>query len=146
MNDNQENQMKEVESQRDLRKFAVFLAVIFVIILIMAVIAEPLGERVIPAILGIDDNADISPDSTSPDPGETSSYTSSETQELLPLLDQGDSPELKDAIQHEVQQGETIYQIAVQFGVSVEDIASMNRLVSLDQVEEGDVLIIPIME
>jgi hypothetical protein len=146
MNDNQENQMKEVESQRDLRKFAVFLAVIFVIILIMAVIAEPLGERVIPAILGIDDNADISPDSALPDPGETSSYTSSETQELLPLLDQGDSPELKDAIQHEVQQGETIYQIAVQFGVSVEDIASMNRLVSLDQVEEGDVLIIPIME
>ena len=146
MNDNQENQMKEVESQRDLRKFAVFLAVIFVIILMMAVIAEPLGERVIPAILGIDDNADISPDIALPDPGETSSYTSSETQELLPLLDQGDSPELKDAIQHEVQQGETIYQIAVQFGVSVEDIASINRLVSLDQVEEGDVLIIPIME
>lgn len=146
MNENQEDQMKEVESQRDLRKFAVFLAVIFVIILVMAVITEPLGERVIPAILGLDDDADVSPDSASLNPGETGSYTSSETQELLPLLDQGDSPEPKDAIQHEVQQGETIYQIADQFGVSVEDIASINHLVSPDQVEEGDVLIIPIMD
>lgn len=146
MNENQENQMKEVESQRDLRKFAVLLAVIFVIILIMAVVTEPLGDRVIPSILGLDDDADISPDSALTDPVETGSHTSSETQELLPLLDQGDSPELKDAIQHEVQKGETIYQIAVQFGVSVEDIASINRLVSPDQVEEGDVLIIPIMK
>jgi hypothetical protein len=146
MNENQEVQLKEAESQRDLRKFAVFLAVIFALILVMAVITEPLGERIVPAILGLDDDADISPDSALPDPGETSSFTSSESQVLMPLLDLRDSPELKDAIQYEVQHGETIYQIAVQFGVSVEDIASINRLVSPDQIEEGDVLIIPIME
>ncbi len=145
MNDNQEKQMKEVESQRDLRKFAVFLAVIFALILILAMITEPLGSR-IPDILGVGDGSDTSSDRVLPETSETGSYTNSETQELLPLLNQGDSPELKDAIQYEVQQGETIYQIAVQFGVSVEDIASMNRLVSLDRVEEGDVLIIPIME
>lgn len=146
MNENQDDRMKEVESQSDLRKFAVLLAVIFAVILIMAVITEPLGNRVVPAILGLDDDSDVSSDSVNPDPGEEGSYSSSESQELLPLLEQGDSLELKDAVQHEVQQGETIHQIAVQYDVSIEDIASLNRLVSLEKIEKGDVLIIPIVE
>lgn len=145
MNENQGDRVKDIESQRDLRKFAVFLAVIFVVILIMAVITEPLGDR-IPAILGIGDDSDSSSDSVSPDPGETGSFTSLETQELLPLLDQGDAPELGNAIQHEVQKGETINQIAAQYDVSVKDIASINRLLNPEQIEAGDVLIIPIME
>jgi hypothetical protein len=146
MNDNQENEMKEAESQSDLRKFAVFLAVIFVVVLVMAVISEPLGERVFPAILGLNDDDETTPDSALPDPVNAGGIDGTVSQELLPLLDQGGFLDLKDAIQHEVREGETIYEIAAEFGVTVADIAFVNRLVSPEKIAKGDVLVIPIME
>lgn len=137
MNDSQDEREKEVDSQLDLRKFAVLLAVIFVTILVIAALAGPVFDRIIVPVLGLDTKEDS-------EAGETSMDSTPAEMEFLPLLEQGDSSAPVDFIQHDVQAGETLIVIANKYGVRVEDIASANRLISLYQIDPGDALIIPV--
>ena len=49
----------------------------------------------------------------------------------------------QDGLQHEVQEGQTLYTIAGLYGVPVERIAAANNLVSPFQIAAGTVLFIP---
>jgi hypothetical protein len=146
MSEDSEERKKDTESQRDLRKFAVLLAVIFVVILLCSALTGPLFDRVVRPILGQDDEIQHSSGAVESKQEEEEAGRSNdpEDQELLPLLEQGESTSGQNAIQYEVQDGETLPQIAIRYGVSVDDVASLNNLVNPHQLNPGDVLIIPV--
>ncbi len=146
MSADSEERKKDTESQRDLRKFAVLLAVIFVVILLCSALTGPLFERVVQPVLGQDDESQHSSGAVGSKQEEEKAGRSNdpEDKELLPLLEQGESTSAQNAIQYEVQDGETLPQIAIRYGVSVDDIASLNNLVNPHQLNSGDVLIIPV--
>ena len=47
---------------------------------------------------------------------------------------------------HIIQPGDTLGELARQYGVSVSDLASANRITNVDRIEEGTVLYIPACE
>lgn len=53
MNENQVSIDKTAESKRDLFKFAIFLLVLNLTIILIAVLADPIFEYAVPAILGM---------------------------------------------------------------------------------------------
>jgi LysM repeat protein len=146
MSEDSEERKKYTESQRDLRKFAALLAVIFVAILLCSALTGPIFDRVVQPILGQDDENQHSSGAVESKQEEEEAGRSNdpEDQELLPLLEQGESTSVQNTIQYEVQDGETLPQIAIRYGVAVDDIASLNNLVNPYQLNPGDVLIIPV--
>jgi LysM repeat protein len=44
---------------------------------------------------------------------------------------------------HTVAEGQTLFQIARQYGVSVSDMAAANGIVNVDLIDMGDELIVP---
>lgn len=44
---------------------------------------------------------------------------------------------------HIIQRGDTLGELAKQYGVTVADLASANRIINVDRIEEGMVLYIP---
>ena len=117
-------------------KFVALLVVLLVIVLAMALVVPPFFKQVVPAVLGLD----RAPSSESvPALGDT---------ELAPESGLGGVPPATEVagLLHTVQEGETLQEIAVAYGISLEALAAANNLINPQQIKAGTVLVIPASE
>ncbi len=134
-------------------KFVALLVVFLVVILAMAALSPRLVSEVTPSVLGLDgapaalpavEEAPAVEDAPVVEPEilvEPQSPAAPEQAAPVESLDgMGGEPVV---LQHEVQAGQTLYQLAALYGVSVQEIAAANNLVNPSQVEAGAILIIP---
>jgi nucleoid-associated protein YgaU len=118
-------------------KFGVLTAVLLAAVALVALLGPNLFQNVLPSALGLS--------------AHEVSNTASVSKQLLPSMQQAEEEEMSGLesaaatheVAHTVQPGETLYRIAVDYGLEVEDLAAANRIVNPYHVEAGAVLIIP---
>ncbi len=113
-------------------KFAVFLAVLLAIVLVVALVVPPFFSNIVPSVLGLD--------STSPAESVPASGF-----EVAPESGLGGLPLETEASPqtHTVQEGESLQQIAVSYGITLEALAAANNIINPHQISSGTVLVIP---
>jgi hypothetical protein len=148
MNERSNAQRQEPDARVEYTKFVALLVVMLVGLLILAVVSPWLIGRLTPVVLGLD--------------GLTAGQTGPAAEEM-PAIEEG--PVAPEALtvpgsaaasegtapaemavggwQHEVQPGQTLFQIAKLYGLSVQEIAAANNLVNPLELEAGVILIIP---
>ncbi|GAB4269415.1 MAG: hypothetical protein Kow0080_13000 [Candidatus Promineifilaceae bacterium] len=156
----------QTTASQEWRNFGVLAAVLLGAVLVVALSRPLIFGRVVPAVLGdgLNKPATIEevpvelpqsePEATAvpavPAEGE-------ETQIFIPAAEAGGGapstppteedgtalPTAVNTITHIVQPGETITQIANQYGITVDDITAANNLTNPNQVQVGQQLLIP---
>ena len=116
------------------------LLVIFIWAIILIALGGPfLIERVVPYVLGLD---------STQEPSVVPEFAP-ETDVQQPADGQGGEPSVDSTsdgdqlLRHTVKEGETLHEIAVNYDITVEDIASANNIINPNQLQPGTVLIIP---
>jgi LysM repeat protein len=135
MGDERAPETGQNESQNDrpeYLKFVVFLAVLLAIVVAVALVVPPIFNNIVPSVLGLDSTS--APESVpangfdvAPESGLGGIPSETET-----------SPQT-----HTVQEGETLPQIAVSYGITLEALAAANNIISPQQISAGTVLVIP---
>lgn len=141
------------------RKFGVLVAAFVVVVLAIAVLRPLIFNQIIPAILGLGETplpaeppADLMvPVVPVPPTQPPAAYPAgtAPTATLLPppsptlIPAEPTAPPPPEPTTHTIQQGETLYQIAALYGVSVADLAAANDIVNPNQIAVGTVLVIP---
>jgi len=113
-------------------KFVVFLAVLLAIVLVVALAVPPIFGNIVPSVLGLDSTS-------SPESVPASGFEGAPESGLggIPLETEA-SPQT-----HTVQEGETLQQIAVSYGITLEALATANNIINPQQISPGTVLVIP---
>lgn len=129
-------------NQSELIKFALLVGLLLGSIILLSLAAPPLIEQIIPVVLGLEDGP--------------SSLESVQVQPLAPAkqtappepatggLEQADPGNQGSMVIHVVQEGESLHQIAASYGISVEALAAVNHLVSIQQLQAGTELSVPV--
>jgi LysM repeat protein len=127
------------EEKAEYLKFVALLVVMLAAILILAALSPRLIGRGAPAVLGLDRVVVTQPDQAIEETPETA------VEPENAAAPEGAAPvEMEiEGLQHEVQPGQTLFQIAELYGVSVQDLAAANHLVNPLQLQAGAILIIP---
>ena len=143
MSENEDQGTQKPEDTPEYLKFIGLLVVFLVVILGVALLSPRMITEVTPAVLGIGGAPAAQPEQASEDePGLGGAPESSAAPEQAAPA--GGQEEMQnESQQHVVQAGQTLFQIAELYGVSVEEIAAANNLVSPAQLQAGAVLIIP---
>ncbi len=152
-----DNTDQQTQSPNDLPEYLKFLALLVVLLVVVLGVAA-LGPRLIaevPFILGLG-GAPAAEDMPAAEPGP--SVGADPAVEEAPAAQPegttgpeqaspaGSQDEMEAEIvemRHEVQEGQTLYQLAELYGVSMQEIAAANNLVNPAQLQAGAVLIIP---
>jgi len=130
-------------------KFVALLVVMLVAILALAVLSPVLIGQRAPVVLGLEGQPAAQP---GPAAEEMPAIEKGPAVDSDVLIAPGTSLEAgggapagmgSEGFQHEVQPGQTLFQIAELYGVSVEEIAAANHLVNPLQLQPGTILIIP---
>lgn len=136
-------------------KFVALLVVTLIVILAVAVLSPLLIGRLAPAVLGLDGPAGGQPVEAVREAPAVEDAPAAEPDTLLapetgleaegPAAPEGAAPVEMEVggLRHEVQPGQTLFQIAELYGVSVQKLAAANNLVNPHQLEAGAILIIP---
>lgn len=149
MSDNADQQAQNPDDTAEYLKFVALLVVLLVVILAVALLSPRLISEVTPSVLGLGDEpaAEQAPameEGPSTEDGPVAQPESSAAPELTaPAEVEQEAGAMTEGLQHEVQEGQTLYVIAEMYGVSVEEIAAANNLVSPSQLTAGTVLLIP---
>ncbi|MFQ5400351.1 MAG: LysM peptidoglycan-binding domain-containing protein [Anaerolineae bacterium] len=137
-------------------RFGVLAAVFFAVVLAIALTRPIIFGRIVPAVLG--ETGKSAPLSTDPDqmgketpvpeeaPEASPETTPAPADTAAPANTAAPSEEPSPsaaAIEHVVARGETLTEIAQQYGVTVEAIVEANALVNPNHVEAGQVILIP---
>ncbi|MGH2537413.1 MAG: LysM peptidoglycan-binding domain-containing protein [Candidatus Promineifilaceae bacterium] len=104
-------------------KFGLLVAVLLAGLLVLAAVARPLFQEVVPAALGL------------PQMGAEGGFRT-----FSPALE--GAPDAPGQV-HVVQEGESLEQIALRYGVPLQELAAANRLVNPHQLAPGTQLLIP---
>ncbi len=136
----QDGRSDEQDIQPEYLKFVGLLAVALVIIFGVAVLAPPFFGNVVPTVLGLD-SASSSGMGGVPPSAETPLVADEEVTPATGLESQ--TAIEGERVLHTVQEGETLDQIALIYGVPVEKIAAANNLISPQQIKAGTILVIP---
>jgi len=151
MRQSNDPQRPRASDNPEYQKFAALLAAALLAILALALLSPlVIGQRT-PAVLGLDrapvravDEAPTAEPAGLVAPETLGEPQSAAAPEQAVLDASQDSPETgSEVLQHEVQAGETIFQVAELYGISVQDLAAANHLVNPLEVQAGTVLIIP---
>ena len=144
MSENEDQGTQKPEDTPEYLKFIGLLVVFLVVILGVAALSPRLITEVTPAVLGLGGAPAAQPEQASEDePGLGGAPESSAAPEQAAPPAGGQEEMQNEGQQHVVQAGQTLFQIAELYGVSVEEIAAANNLVSPAQLQAGAVLIIP---
>jgi len=148
------NQSSDPQGQRagntaEYVKFAALLVMALIAILALAVLSPRLIGQGVPSVLGLD-GAPAAEGAPLVEPSDAVAPESSivpqdaaAPEQAAPETGQGGLGVKVEGLRHEVQVGETLFQLAELYGVSVQEIAAANHLVNPLQVQAGMVLIIP---
>jgi len=113
-------------------KFVVFLAVLLAIVVAVALFVPPIFSNIVPSVLGLDSTS-------SPESVPASGFDGAPESGLGGVPSETEaSPQT-----HTVQEGESLQQIAVSYGITVEALAAANDIISPQQISAGTVLVIP---
>ena len=141
MSESNDQQTQKPDDTPEYLKFVALLVVFLAVIVALAAVSPRLVTEVTPAVLGLGGA-----------PGSQFVPAAGEDPDLAPeesdALEQAAPAEIQEetqhiGLQHVVEEGQTLFQIAELYGVSVEEIAAANNLVSPAQLQAGAVLIIP---
>lgn len=123
-------------------KFGFLVLILMGTLILIALLSPFIFNRVIPIVLGMDpDTTTLSEPLLSPQP-----LSTVEPQPANPMPSTSSTPAaaLESAgTVHVVQEGQSIYRIAIMYGLRVEDIAAANHIVSPSKIDVGTVLVIP---
>ena len=113
-------------------KFVVFLAVLLAIVVAVAMVVPPIFSNIVPSVLGLDTTS-------RPESVPANGFEGAPESGLggVPLETEA-SPQT-----HTVQEGETLGQIAVSYGITLEALAAANNIINPQQISAGTVLVIP---
>jgi nucleoid-associated protein YgaU len=138
------------------RKFGVLVAAFVIVVLAVAVLRPLIFEHIIPAILGLGATLPAAEPPTGPmaplPPMPTAlppmaypapADPTAPPPEPTPTLASPTAVPPSEPATHTVQQGETLYQLAALYDVSVADLAAANGIDNPNQLAVGTVLIIP---
>ena len=155
MSENTDQQAQKPEDTPEYLKFIGLLVVLLVVVLGVAALSPRLIGEVTPAVLGIGgapaaspaQAVDEEPAAESAPAVEPESVVEPESaaapEQAAPGEGQAGMGGQMEGLQHEVLPGQTLFQIAEQYGVSVQEIAAANNLVNPMQLQAGSILIIP---
>lgn len=131
------------EEKAEYLKFVALLVVLLVILLVMAALSPRLIGQLAPKVLGLDSVPAAQPDQAEQEAPVTEPdvLIEPETAPEAALEAEGEMDVV--GLQHEVQPGQTLFQIAELYGVSVGELAAANHLVNPLQLEAGTILFIP---
>ena len=133
MSENADERAQKPEDTPEYLKFIGLLVVLLVVILAVAVLSPRLIGEVTPSVLGIggapavqpaqavDEDPPVDP-SSSIDP-----ESAAAPEQAVPADGQTGMGGQMEGLQHEVLAGQTLYQLAEQYGVSVQEIAAANN-------------------
>lgn len=158
MKQSNDQHRQRVSDNPEYRKFAALLVVAMAAILVVAVLTPLLIGGRAPLVLGLEGAPARAVDEAQTETMEVAPAGSlEEAPEVLTEpqgaagleqadqdTDQSDSGAAVEVVQHEVQPGETLFQVADMYGVTVQEIAAANHLVNPLEVQAGTVLIIPL--
>jgi len=136
-------------------RFGVLAAVFFAVVFAIALTRPIIFGRIVPAVLG--ETGKSAPLSTDPDQTGKETPVPEEATEASPettpvpedtaapadTTAPTESSPSAAAIEHVVARGETLTEIAQQYGVTIEAIVEANALANPNHVEAGQVLLIP---
>lgn len=151
MSESTDQQAQKPDDTPEYLKFVGLLVVMLVVILGLAFLSPRLISQVTPAVLGLDGSSEAQPAQAVEEEPAAPSSPETVVQPEGAAAPDGSVPETGlggmeaevQGIQHEVQPGQTLFQIAELYGVPVEEIAAANNVVNPYQLEAGRVLIIP---
>jgi hypothetical protein len=149
MNEPSAPQVKSVDDRSEYLKFAALLLVTLVAILALAVLSPVLIGQRAPVVLGLEGLPAGRPGPAAEEMPAIEKGPAAEPDVLMApesALEAGGGVPAGmgiEGFQHEVQPGQTLFQIAELYGVSVEEIAAANHLVNPLQLQPGTILIIP---
>lgn len=140
----------ERNASREWTSFIILAAILIGAIIVVALARPLIFNRIVPAVMG-DGEKTPSVDPAYPIPEEpVPAYPVDEPVEKLPEeLPVENEEEMKETAvpaplrTHTVQPGETLYQIARTYKVSVGDIIAANKLSNPNHIEAGQPLLIP---
>jgi LysM repeat protein len=158
MKQSNDQRRQRVSDNPEYRKFAALVVVAMAAILVVAVLTPLLIGGRAPLVLGLEgaparaeDEARIqaieaaptgsleeAPEALTEPPGAAGLEQADQD------TGQSGSEAAVEVVQHEVQPGETLFQVADLYGVTVQEIAAANHLVNPLEVQAGTVLIIPL--
>jgi hypothetical protein len=153
MSENSEQQAQQSDDRAEYLKFIGLLVVMLVVILALAALSPRFISRVSLAVLGLDGAPAAQPvqaleDEPSPENApaaqpdnaiEPKNVVEPEPEQAAPAA----GVDGAEGLQHEVLPGQTLFQIAELYGLSVQEIAAANNLVNPTQLQPGMILIIP---
>ncbi|MGD8585940.1 MAG: LysM domain-containing protein [Chloroflexota bacterium] len=149
MNERNVPQWQRVVDRPEALKFVALLVVTLIALLVLAAASPWLIGRLAPTVLGLDGLPEALPGQAVQEAPVVEPNVLGEP-EPAPEMDGAAAPEGAARIdvevvglRHEVQPGQTLFQIAEFYGVSVEEIAAANHLVNPLQLQAGTILIIP---
>ena len=143
MSENEDQQAQKPDDTPEYLKFVALLVVFLVVVLAVATLSPRLVTEVTPAVLGLGGAPAAQPEQASEEePGLGGAPESSAAPEQAAPAE-GQEETQSESLQHVVQAGQTLFQIAELYGVSAEEIAAANNLVSPAQLQAGTMLIIP---
>lgn len=145
MNESNDQQVQKADNTSEYLKFVALLVVFLVVILALAALSPRLIGEVMPAVLGLGGApAEQSMPAAEENPEiEGAPAGSAVPEQSSPGKIQEETGAQNEILQHEVQEGQTLFQIAELYGVSVQQLAAANNLVSPAQLQVGAILIIP---
>jgi LysM repeat protein len=157
MSENSEQQGQKPDDKTEYLKFIGLLVVMLVVILALAALSPRFISRVSLAILGLDGAPAVQPVQALEDEPSTENAPAAQPENAIEPKDvvepeSAAAPEQAapaagvdgvEGLQHEVLPGQTLFQIAELYGLSVQEIAAANNLVNPTQLQPGMILIIP---
>ena len=143
MNEPSAPQVKSVDDRSEYLKFVALLVVTLVAILVLAMVSPVLIGQRAPAVLGLDKLPAAQPGPTMLELPAIEKAPAAEPEVLSQPETAPEAAPDAEGLQHEVQPGQTLFQIAELYGVSVEELAAANHLVNPLQLQAGTILIIP---
>jgi LysM repeat protein len=158
MSETTDPQTQKTDDKPEYLKFIALLVVLLVAILAVAMLGPRLIGEVTPSVLGLGSEPAAQPaQAVDEEPAaESEPATESAAPETLveplsatapeqgaPADGQAEVEAAVELLQHEVLPGQTLFQLAELYGVTVQEIAAANNLVNPLQLQAGTILLIP---
>ena len=143
MSESSDQQAQKPDDTPEYLKFLALLVVFLVVILALAALSPRLVGEVTPSVLGLDGAPAVEEGPAVEDAPVSEPESAAAPEQAAPVESLDGTDAEAAGLQHEVQAGQTLYQLAALYGVSVQEIAAANNLINPAQLEAGTVLIIP---
>ena len=160
-----EEQHQSLHRRGEMVKFLLLVLALVGTVLLIALLRPLIFERIVPAVLGLNEEAAPLPLPDTPPAAPPTTETESELPVIMTATppadgetvdgsaadgsaadggagDNGGAP-LPTPLMYEVQQGDTLVEIGEQFGVSVQALVQANGIANPNRILPGDVLVIP---